>query len=157
MGPVVRRSCGLVLATVIGGMVGCGGSTAGGDGGANAASDATISDAADATASDARSDAPDARGDASCSALAPAACTQCCLDAAGGTGGFELLYNQPCTTCASCGPNVRPCGTSMSPPAGAGCILCLRPSLMQGQAWTMCQQSAQCKAFVECFATCPTM
>jgi hypothetical protein len=135
-------------------VVACGGSTAGGDGGA----DATLPDAADASASDAPSDAPlEAGGDASCGALAPAACTQCCIAAAGGTGGFELLYNQPCTTCASCGPNVRPCGTNMSPPAGAGCILCLRPSLMQGQPWSMCQQSAQCKAFVECFATCPTM
>lgn len=137
----------------------CGGTTSGDDAsvdgttGFDATMDATI-DAIDGAASDAPIDArPDG---ATCSMLSAMACTQCCIDSAGGTGGFELLYNQPCLMCASCGPNVKPCGTNMSPPAGAGCILCLRPYLMQGQAWTMCQQSPTCTAFVDCFATCPT-
>jgi hypothetical protein len=145
-------------------LVACGGTSTSpdlfGDGGPDAASspDGAPHDAAtDGTSSDAAApDANEAAGKACAKAGTASKCITCCRDAFPGSGS-ELVFSQECDQCKGFCDGKTPCGTNVSLAADGGCVKCLSPKLgPAASGWTQCQQSASCKGFVACFATCPT-
>lgn len=68
-------------------------------------------------------------------------------------GGFELAEYDACQACPSC-QGFGPCGSNVSPPAGAACVACLQVQLAGGLT-SQCAASDECKSFASCLKACP--
>jgi hypothetical protein len=153
-----------------GGNGGGGGGASGGSGGSAGLDGGPGPDvgAGGGSAEDARRDSPaatdgsrDARADGAtgCTALAPPACSQCCIDqnwgdAGGDNDGFNLLFGDLCDTCRSTCTSKRPCGIRGEPSADGPCMACLQPKIQM-----RCDRGApaDCSTpFLRCFLACPT-
>src|SRR5438874_2733801 len=119
-------------------------------------------------AEDARRDSPTAAdaprdvrtdGAAGCTLLAPAACSQCCIDqnwgdAGGDPDAFNLLFGDLCDTCRSTCTAKRPCGIPGEPSADGPCMACLQPKIQM-----RCDRGGpgNCSTpFLRCFLACPS-
>ena len=119
-------------------------------------------------AEDARRDSPTAAdaprdvrtdGAAGCTLLAPAACSQCCIDqnwgdAGGDPDAFNLLFGDLCDTCRSTCTSKRPCGIPGEPSADGPCMACLQPKIQM-----RCDRGGpgNCSTpFLRCFLACPS-